>query len=71
MPTVGRDVMSVMNLYSRCQSSRSLPYAGGVLDQPAALMELFDVIEATREAHRRRQEEAERTQKDIDRLKHG
>ena len=48
MPDVGQDVIAIMNLHARCQASKSLPHAGGVLDQPAHLMGLFDVIDSTR-----------------------
>ena len=48
MPDVGPDVLAMMNLHARCRASGSLPHGGGVLDQPAYLMDLFDVIDGTR-----------------------
>ena len=48
MPDVGQDVLMIMSLHARCRASGSLPHAGGVLDQPAYLMGLFDVIDQTR-----------------------
>lgn len=38
----------IMNLHARCRANGALPHSGGVLDQPAYLMSLFDVIDATR-----------------------
>ena len=48
MPDVGQDVMMIMSLHARCRANGSLPRGGGVLDQPAYLMSLFDVIDSTR-----------------------
>ena len=48
MPEVGQDVLMIMNLHARCRANGALPHSGGVLDQPAYLMSLFDVIDATR-----------------------
>ena len=48
MPEVARDVHYILKLYNRCQQYHALPYAGGVLAQPAWIMDLFSVIEHRR-----------------------
>jgi hypothetical protein len=53
MPYVPPQLMYVLSLYSKCRANRCLPRAGGLLDQPAWLMELFAVIDATKDAHAR------------------
>lgn len=40
----------VLVLADRCQTWRTLPYAGGLLDQPEALMQQLDVAIGAREA---------------------
>ena len=51
MPEVARDVHYILKLYSRCQQYHCLPYAGGILNQPAWIMDLFSVIENRQAAH--------------------
>ena len=53
MPDVNNDVRYIMSLYARCQQYNCLPYAGGVLNQPAWIMDLFAVIENRQAAHDR------------------
>ena len=38
----------IMSLHARCRANGSLPRGGGVLDQPAYLMTLFDDIDNAR-----------------------
>jgi len=45
MPDVGNREAVIINLYQRCQEFKALPFSGGVLDQPAWLMDCFSVIE--------------------------
>jgi len=52
MPDVGTDVLAIMNLHARCRVNKSLPYSGGILEQPAYIMDLFDVIDSVRNAQR-------------------
>ena len=49
MPYVPPQLMHVITLYNRCRANKCLPRAGGLLDQPAWLMELFGVIDSRRE----------------------
>lgn len=51
MPNVGPDVLAIMSLHARCKNSQALPFSGGVLDQPAYLMNLFDVIDQAHAEH--------------------
>jgi hypothetical protein len=53
MPAIAKDVALVLRLYFRCERFRALPYAGGVLEQPGWIMDLFDVIEEQKEAQAR------------------
>ena len=60
MPDADPDVLAIMNLHARCRNSGSLPCSGGILDQPAYLMDLFDVVDAARAEFRdKAQERAE------------
>ena len=48
MPAVTKDVNYILSLFFKCEKYRTLPYPGGVLSQPAWIMNLFDTIEAVR-----------------------
>ena len=50
-------MLAVLNLHARCRVNKCLPLAGGVLDQPAYLMELFDVIDQTHDAFKQKEHE--------------
>lgn len=45
MPAVDKDVLHIMSIYNKCRNNNALPCAGGVLDQPAWIMGLFEVID--------------------------
>ena len=49
MPAVTKDVNYILSLFFKCEKYRALPYPGGVLSQPAWLMNLFDTITSVRE----------------------
>ena len=53
MPEPGQEALAIMNLRARCRTNHSLPTSGGILDQPAYLMDLFDVIDASEADYRR------------------
>ena len=64
MPEIGKDVALVLRLYFRCVNLKSLPYDGGVMDQPAWIMDLFDVIDEQKDQQASRERElAERDAK--------
>ena len=50
MPSLTPDTMYVIGLYNKCRANKSLPRSGGVLDQPAWIMEMFATIDETRGA---------------------
>ena len=56
MPDVAPDVRCILKLYSRCQKYHCLPYSGGVLEQPAWIMDLFGLIEGLKESHKQEQD---------------
>ena len=64
MPETGADVLAIMNLHARCRANKCLPASGGLLDQPAHIMDMFDVIDEVqekfhmKESERRREAEA-------------
>lgn len=60
MPEVGAKEVAVLRLWGRCKDTRSLPYSGGVLEQPGWLMEMFDVVEAALAQAKADREENER-----------
>lgn len=47
-----------MGLYSRCRANNVLPYAGGLLDQPAWIMDLFAVIDEVKAEYLKKKAEA-------------
>jgi len=53
MPVLRHDTAAVLRLYNQTKSWNTLPCAGGLMDQPADVMELLDVAES--EAQRWRQ----------------
>lgn len=64
----------ILRLHGRCRASGVLPYAGGVLAQPAWILELFDVVDGEQAAARSaRAEEAqtERMRQSLERGKGG
>jgi hypothetical protein len=60
MPEVKQDVLQIMSLRARCKENKSLPLAGGLLDQPAWLMDLFAVIDGRAAIYKQRKAEEER-----------
>lgn len=61
MPYFPPEVKYVVGVYERCRENRCLPRAGGLLDQPAWLMECFAVIDAVKaDKARQDRERAER-----------
>lgn len=70
MPDVGKDVSSVLDLYAKCRNNGVLPYAGGLLDQPAWLMDLFGVIDDIKERHRREREREEAAKNELETRNH-
>jgi len=64
-------VVQVMRLYARCQAAKALPWAGGVLEQPGNLMELFEVVDQEKARFREDEAEKARNQSAIAALKHG
>lgn len=57
MPEIGEDVLAIMNLHARCRENKCLPHSGGLLDQDAYLMDLFDVIDSARDQFHRKERE--------------
>lgn len=60
MPDVKKEQVAVLKLWGRCFEKKALPFSGGVLEQPAWLMEAFDVIEQARAEVRERLEQKEK-----------
>lgn len=58
MPPPDARTSAVIGLYNLCRRSSSLPLPGGILQQPAELMELFQEIDTG--VDRSRREQAER-----------
>lgn len=71
MPDVRKDVRYVLDLYSRCRSNNSLPYAGGILNQPAWIMDLFEIIDNIKAEYQKQQSEKERVQAQLEGQIHG
>lgn len=46
MPEPTREDQATLALYQRCAGRKSLPHAGGVLDQSETIMTMFDEIDA-------------------------
>jgi len=73
MPELHRDTAAILRLYNQTRAWNTLPCSGGLLDQPADVMEMLDVAES--EAQRWRQkriddEESEmRKQESLRRMK--
>jgi hypothetical protein len=57
MPEFDRETLYIIKLYSRCLRYSVLPYYGGIMDQPAWIMELFDVITGKKESYEKEQSE--------------
>lgn len=58
MPAVAKDVHYILSLFFKCEKYRTLPYPGGVLSQPAWVMNLFDTIEGVRNELQTEREQA-------------
>ena len=65
MPDLKSDVIYIMSLYSRCRANNILPYAGGILDQPAWILDLFEVVDNVKS---RFQKEKEQTDEAFEKL---
>ena len=48
MPEVKGLASEILTLYERCKAHKALPGPGGLLAQPEWIMQVFDVIEATK-----------------------
>ncbi len=64
MPSVTREDVSLINLFSRCQNYKVLPGAGSLLDQSAELIEIFDVLNTVME--KKKSDEADRQRSDME-----
>ena len=71
MPDVRKDVSFILDLYARCRSNNALPYAGGILNQPAWIMDLFEVIDNVKASYRKEKGEAERVQAELEAKSNG
>lgn len=60
MPWVDKGTKAVIQLYQRCRDRRVLPQAGGLFDQPEALMTAFDTIDAVIATYRQNQVEEDK-----------
>lgn len=61
MPEVNGFTSMVINLHNRCQTYKTLPFPGGLMDQPSWIMRLFDAIDgATVKWRRDKDDEARR-----------
>ena len=56
--------LELLKLWSRCKQFNALPAAGGLLDQPATLMDLMDLVGSTVDrVHAKQQEDETNTMK--------
>jgi hypothetical protein len=60
MPDLKPRTAQLIALYQRCERYRCLPYPGSLLEQPAWIMRLFDVIRAGLDRAAREAAEEER-----------
>lgn len=65
MPAVAKDVQFILSLFFKCEKYRTLPYPGGVLSQPAWIMNLFDTIEGVRNELQADREQAAAAQEEL------
>lgn len=68
MPEVAPAEMELLRLWTRCKAFNRLPMAGGILEQPAWLMDAMDEIETTAQKVRAKAEEDERMRVEKERL---
>jgi len=71
MPDVRKDVRYILDLYSRCRANRTLPYAGGILEQPAWIMDLFEVVDNIKAEYHEKQAQKERLESELEAKKNG
>lgn len=71
MPDLTSDVSEILATFFRCRSNKCLPHEGGLLDQPAWLMDYFDVIDSAEAKYRHRKAEELRRAQTRERLKNG
>jgi hypothetical protein len=71
MPDVRKDVRYILDLYSRCRANRALPYAGGILEQPAWIMDLFEVVDNIKAEYHEKQAQKERLEAELEAKKDG
>jgi hypothetical protein len=69
MPRPTGDTARVMRLYRRCRDSKALPAAGGMLDQPADLIEAFDIIDECVAAKRAKENHEAEREGEYDRIR--
>jgi hypothetical protein len=68
MPERDDAALSIINLRGTCRRSEVLPVAGALMEQPALLMECFDVVDAAAEREAARQQEEALMQREKDRM---
>ena len=66
MPAVTKDVNYILSLFFKCEKYRTLPYPGGVLSQPAWIMNLFDTITSLRDDIRAESEAAATAHRELE-----
>lgn len=69
MPDADSRSLQLLRLYQRCQERGCLPYDGGVMDQPEAIMREFDVIDDTLARLRRDQREKDERDAELGRVR--
>ncbi len=61
MPDLRVDVSQILDIHQRCKAYHVLPFAGSLMEQPAAFMDIFDAIEgAVARVRREQQDDAKR-----------
>ena len=65
MPATSADVTYILDLYGKCRANNALPVAGGMLDQPATIMDLFDVIDNVKDKYQKAKADKDRAQAEL------
>lgn len=61
MPEVAVGEMEMLRLWSRCKAFGKLPFAGGILEQPAWVMDALDTVNSSVESVRAKRDEDAKT----------
>lgn len=69
MPDMDMETASLLTLHGRCKRFRALPFPGSVMDQPALVMDLFDVIDEQMALERKRRADQAATQQWIESIR--